>query len=293
MTPYMNQTNSGTEPSGQESSLGDILRQTKGLTGEQVNQALQYQQANGTRFGEAVVALGLAKPEDILWALSQQFHYPYAPVAEKNLNEELVVANQPFTEEVEAFRDLRTQLIMGTLGTADPRCALSIVSAEVGEGKSFISANLAVAFSQLPGRTLLIDADLRAPRLHKVFGVDSNTGLSNILAGRTDPNVIKPIGHLTNLYLMTAGVQAPNPVELLHRAAFSLLLRELLSKFDHVLVDTPAASYGPDSRIIASHCGAALVIGRKNASRVKPMQDLVAQLDKSKVKVAGILMNEF
>lgn len=289
----MNQSNNGTEPAAPDTSLGDILRRTKGLTGEQVNQALQYQQANGTRFGEAVVALGLAQPEDILWALSQQFHYPYAPVAEKNLNEELVVANQPFSEEVEAFRDLRTQLIMNTLGTADPRCALSIVSADVSEGKTFVSANLAVAFSQLPGRTLLIDADLRTPRLHKVFGVDAATGLSNILAGRTDPNVIKPVGHLPNLYLMTAGVQAPNPVELLHRAAFSLLLRELLTKFDHVLVDTPAASYGPDSRIIASHCGASLVVGRKGASKVKHMQELVKQLDKGKVKVAGILMNEF
>lgn len=289
----MSQNTPQTENAVQDGSLGDILRKTKGLTGDQVNQALQYQQANNMRFGEAVVALGMAQPEDILWALSQQFHYPYAPVAEKQLHEELVVANKPFAEEVEAFRDLRTQLIMGALGGAEQRSALAIVSADVGEGKSFISANLAVAFSQLPGRTLIIDADLRTPRLHKVFGVDANSGLSNILAGRTDPNVIKPVGHLPNLYLMTAGVQAPNPVELLHRAAFSLLLRELLNKFDHVLVDTPAASYGPDARIIASHCGAALLIGKKDSSRVKGMQELVKQLNKSQVKIAGVLVNEF
>jgi protein-tyrosine kinase len=277
----------------QDSTLGDILRRTKGLSGEQVSEALDYQRTHGVRFGEAVVALGMAVPEDILWALSQQFHYPYAPMAERNLNEELVVANAPFSESVEAFRDLRTQLIMGVMGPSQPHTALAIVSAGVGEGKTFIGANLAVAFSQLPGRTLIIDADLRSPRLHEVFGVEVGTGLSNILAGRTDPNVIKPVSHFPNLYLMPAGVRAPNPAELLQRAAFSLLLRELLEKFDNVLVDTPSASHGSDARVIAAHCGAALVIGHKGHSKIDQMQTLITQMSKSNVKIAGVLLNEF
>lgn len=92
------------EQSVQDPSLGDILRRTKGLTSEQVAQALEYQRSNGVRFGAAVVALGLAQTEDVIWALSQQFHYPYTPVGERALNEELVVANSPFDENVEAFR---------------------------------------------------------------------------------------------------------------------------------------------------------------------------------------------
>lgn len=275
----------------QDPTLGDILRQTNGLTGEQVAQALEYQRANGIRFGEAVVALGLARPEDIVWALSQQFHYPYAPTADRDLNEELVVANSPFIDEVEAFRDLRTQLIMGVLGDTDARRALAIVSPAIGDGKTFIAANLAVAFSQLPGRTLLVDADLRTPRLHEVFGVEASAGLSGILAGRTEPNVIKPVSHLPNLYLLPAGFVAPNPAELLQRAAFSLLLRELLSKFDHVLVDTPAAVHGSDARVIASHCGAAMIIGQKGQSRISGLQGLVKQLSKTQVKIAGVLVN--
>lgn len=282
-----------TQQTVQDPSLGDILRRTKGLTAEQVNQALEYQRANGVRFGEAVVALGLAHPDDVIWALAQQFHYPYAPVGERTLNEELVVANSPFDENVEAFRDLRTQLIMGAMGQDANRSALAIVSAEVGDGKSFIAANLATAFSQMPGRTLLIDADLRTPRLHEVFGIEATGGLSGILAGRTEPNVIKPVSHLPNLYLLPAGIQPPNPAELLHRASFSLLLRELLSKFDNVLVDTPAASHGPDARIIATHCGAALLIGRKRESKTTSMQALLKHLNKGKVKMAGVLINEF
>jgi protein-tyrosine kinase len=278
---------------GQDPSLGDILRQTKGLTGEQVKQTLDYQREHGIRFGEAAVALGLARPEDIIWALSQQFHYPYAPVAENNLNEELIVANSPFSEEVESFRDLRSQLVMGVLNAPDHRRALAIVSPYVGDGKTFIAANLATAFSQLPGRTLIIDADLRTPRLHEVFGVESSTGLTGILAGRSEANVIKPAGHLPNLYLLPAGTVAPNPAELLQRAAFSLLLKELLSKFDYVLVDTPAAKHGSDARIISAHCGAALIVGRKDKTHTIGLQGLVGQLNKSSVKIGGVVLNEF
>jgi protein-tyrosine kinase len=138
----------------------------------------------------------------------------------------------------------------------------------------------------------LIDADLRSARLHKVFGVDTTIGLSSILAGRYETNVIKPISHLPNLYLLPAGVPSPNPAELLHRASFSLLLRELLGQFDHVLIDTPAASHGADARFIASHCGAAMVIGSKGQSKVASMQSLVKQLTSNNVKIAGVLVNE-
>lgn len=277
----------------EDASLGDILRRTNGLSANQVKQALDYQHEHKVRFGDAVVALGMAGPKDIVWALSQQFRYPYTPTAEQSLNEELVVANDPFSEEVEAFRDLRSQLLMSVMGDQDTRSALALVSPDVGDGKSFIAANLAVAFSQLPGRTLLIDADLRAARLHKLFGVETGAGLTSILAGRAEANVIKPVGHLPNLYLLPAGVDAPNPVELLQQSAFSLLLCDLQSQFDYVLVDTPAASHGSDARIIATHCGSALVIGRKNKSSVPHLQKLVKQLTKGSVKLGGVLMNEF
>jgi chain length determinant protein tyrosine kinase EpsG len=245
------------------------------------------------RFGEAVVALGLAKPEDVLWALAQQFHYPYNPQSEQKLHDELVVANDPFSDQVEAFRDLRSQLIPFMVGDSRQRHAVAVVSAEVGDGKTFIAANLAIAFSQLPGRTLIIDADLRTPRLHDVFGVDSGVGLSGILAGRSEPNVIKPVEHLPNLYMLPAGVMPPNPAELLQRASFSLLMRELLEKFDYVLVDTPAAAHGSDARVIAAHCGACMVVGRKNKTRTPAIQSLVKQLTKSTVKISGVLMNEY
>ena len=273
--------------------IGDILQKAKGLSAEQVSLALTYQREHGVRFGEAVVAMGLARSEDVVWALSQQFHYPYLPESERTLHPDLVLANQPFVEEVEAFRDLRSQLVMGVLGDAAQRCALAVTSSDLGDGKTFAAANLAIAFAQLPGRTLLIDANLRRPRLHQIFGVKSTPGLSGVLAGRHEEQAISPIKQMPNLYLMPAGAVAPNPAELLQQATFGFMLREMLNKFDYVLVDAPAHAVGSDARVIGMHCGAALIVGRRNASRVPRMQALVTMLNKSKVKLAGVLVNEF
>lgn len=273
--------------------LGEILAGTRGLKPEQIKHALEYQRAEGVRFGEAVVALGYCTPQDVVWALAQQFHYPYNPEQDGGHNEELVMANAPFSEQVEPFRDLRAQLMAGVLDHPGRRSALAIVSPNVGDGKSFIAANLAVAFSQVPGRTLLVDADLRTPRLHALFGITNETGLSSILVGRSEPNLVKPVAHLPNLYLLPAGPVAPNPAELLHRPAFGLLLAELLNKFDHVIVDTPAASHGADARMVATRCGASLVVGRKNHSSLPALQKLAAQLGKANIRQAGLLMNEY
>lgn len=274
-------------------SIGDILRRTKGLTPEQVEQVVAYQRDHNIKFGEAAVQLGLAKAEDVMWALAQQFHYPYAPSESQGMvGDELVAANQPFSEDVEAFRDIRAQLVLGVLA-AEPRPALAVVSPNIGDGKSFISANLAVAFSQLPGRTLIVDADLRTPRLHELFATDGTRGLSSILMGRPEAAVVVPVPHLPNLYLLPAGTVPPNPTELIQRTAFAMLLREFQNKFDYVLVDTPAAAHGSDARIIATRCGASLVIGRRNRSRVPDLQKLVRLLAKEPMKMAGVLVNEF
>ena len=206
------------------------------------------------------------------------------------------MANAPFSDEVECFRDLRTQLLMGVLSPTHGRRALAVVSPEVGDGKTFILSNLAVAFSQLRGRTLLVDGDMRNPRLHKVFNIDNTHGLSSILSGRIqggDINVIRPVAELPNLYMLPVGAVPPNPLELVHQAGFDLLIQELLTKFDTVLVDTPAAVHGSDCRIIASKCGAALIISRKDKTHTDRLQTLVSQLSKGPTMLAGVMFNSF
>lgn len=277
---------------GADKSIGDIIRQANNLSPDQVEQVLAYQRQNNVKFGEAAVALGFAKREDVLWALSQQFHYPYSASPSDDVSAELVVASEPFGEAAEVFRDLRSQLITNLFNGEGPRRALAVVSSETGDGKSYFAANIAVAFSQLGGRTLLVDADMRTPRQHEVFGIQNSSGLSTILSGRSETNVIRPVADLPSLYLLPVGVVPPNPTELVQRPAFSLLIKELLSKFDYVVVDTPAASHGSDARVIAGACGAAVVVGRKGNSKMENLQKLIASVQKTSAKVVGAIMND-
>ncbi len=273
--------------------IGDFIREARGLTEPQVDKILAYQHANGLRFGEAAIALKLASSDDVLWALSQQFHYPYAPSEGAHFNDELVAATDPFGEQAEAFRELRSQLMMGLLAPDQPRRAVAVLSPDVGDGKSFVAANLAIAFSQLGGRTLLIDGDMRTPRQHALFGVANQSGLSSILSGRTEANVVHHIRELPSLYLLPVGTLPPNPLELVQRPAFGLLIQELLTKFDHLVVDTPAAVHGADARVLAAKCGAAMVIGRRDRSRIKSLQRLLGALGTSPVKLAGVMVNDY
>lgn len=278
---------------GRDRSIGEIIREAHNLTAEQVERVLKRQREHGQRFGEAAVALGLIKSQDVLWALSQQFHYPYAPQQRTRLHDELVVADRPFSAQAEVFRSIRSQLTMRLQSGPDVHRAIAVVSPDHGDGKSFFAANLAIAFSQLGGRTLLVDADLRGPRQHELFGVDNATGLSGILSGRSVESVVLPVADLPSLYVLPVGTPPPNPLELIEGPAFNRLMRELLGKFDHVVVDTPAASAGADASVIAARCGAAIAIARRGRSRMAALQELVRLLQDGPTRLVGALLNDF
>ena len=280
-------------------SIGEIIRDTRNLSAEQVGQILAYQKTHGVRFGEAAIALGFATPDDVLHALAQQFNYAYAGgEGGDKANAELVVLNQPFSQQAEAFRAIRAQILLRTQpgaveGAPKVRRALAVVSPNSGDGKTFFCANLAVALAQMGGKTLVVDADLRGPRMHDVFGVEAGTGLSGLLAGRRGDSVIKAVKGVPNLFVLPVGISPPNPLELLQGPAFGLLLRELLTKFEHVIVDSPAGQYGADGVVVAARCGVALVVARKDAVRIEALQALVLNLGATGAQVAGAVMNEF
>ena len=277
----------------QDRSIGDIIRQTKNLSEDQVDAIVAHQRQHGLRFGEAAVALGLATDSDVVFALSQQFHYPFTPDERRGTNPELVTSSQPFSKQAEAFRAIRSQLMMRVFSPSEPKRALAVLSPDSGDGKTFFTANLGVVLAQLGGRTLVVDADLRGPRLHQLFGIPNVSGLSAILSGRQEENVIFQAPDLPSLYVMPVGVTPPNPLELLERPAFRLLMAELLRKFDHVVVDTPASGLGTDAAVIAGKCGAALLLARKDKSRINRLNDLVGSVGASSAKIAGVIVNEF
>ena len=279
-------------PGGRSPLIGELLNEACKLGEPQIQQILAYQRKTGMRFGEAAVALRLVERKDVLEALYQQFQYTPG-FARSGGTTELVAAADRFSEQAEAFRELRSRLLIEVMRDG-PRCALAILSPDAGDGKTYLAANLAVSFSQLGERTLLIDADVRTPRQHQVFGIKPNgVGLSSVLAGFSDAGaLVHEVPGLPHLYFVPAGPIPPNPVELMQRPRFGQLVRELLEEFDHVIVDTPAAARGPDARVIAARCGAVLVVARWSHSRMAPLEGLLSALARGPAQIAGVVMNE-
>lgn len=272
--------------------IGDLLRAGHKLSEPEIEKILAYQRKTGLRFGEAAVALRLVDKSAVLEALYQQFQYtPGFP--RQGAKTELVAAADRFGEQAEAFRELRSRLLLEVM-REEPRYALAVVSPDVGDGKTYLAANLAVSFSQLGERTLLIDADVRTPRQHRVLGIQQNgSGLTTALAGFSNAGkLVHDVPGLPHLYFAPAGPIAPNPVELLQRPRFGQLVRDLLEDFDHIVVDTPAAVHGPDARVIAARCGAALVVARKSRSRMPVLRGFVGALSRGPAQIAGVVVNE-
>ncbi|MFM7534091.1 MAG: polysaccharide biosynthesis tyrosine autokinase [Rubrivivax sp.] len=278
-------------PDGErERSIGDIIRDSHQLSSRQMERVLAYQRETGVRIGEALVALKLASEEDVVNALAQQFQYPYAYEQGASHLPELVTLNQPYSAQAETFRALRSQLISRVFGVGDRR-ALAVLSPTRSEGRSYVAANLAVVLAQLGGRTLLIDADLRHSRQQQLFGLENRAGLSAILAGRSRSKVIQSVAGVPSLHVLPVGVTPPNPLELIERQAFAMVVQELASRFDYVIVDTPAAEVGADAVAIAARCGSGLIVVRQGHTRSAAVRELVANLSGSPAKLAGLMLN--
>src|SRR6267142_1681709 len=184
-----------------ERTIGAILIESGRLRREDVEEILWLQVKKGLRFGDAAHELGLLSRADVDFALALQFDYRYLRRGESKVSEEVIAAYDPFSPQVEALRALRSELMLRWFDNDPARRALAILSAGRNEGRSYIAANLAVVFSQLGQRTLLIDADLRNPRQHRIFNVADRIGLSSILAGRADSGAVVPVPEFGTLSL--------------------------------------------------------------------------------------------
>jgi len=280
------------QPRG-ERSIGAILIDAGRLKAESAEAILRLQREKGMRFGDAAIQLGLLTQEDIDYAISRQFDYPYLLRGQSGVSENLVAAYAPFTPQVEALRALRSQLMLRWFDADGSRKALAIVSAERGEGRSFIAANLAIVFSQLGEHTLLVDADLRNPCQHKLFGLDNRAGLAAMLTGRGGPETIQRIPALRDLSVLPAGVRPPNPSELLARPEFSQLVKkEWAREFDILIIDTPPADTA-DAQTIAACAGGAMIVVRKNASRIGRVRSLAENAAQTGATIVGTVLNDY
>src|SRR5262245_35005592 len=156
--------------------VGSILAEEGKLSAADIKRVLDVQRVEGVRFGEAALRLGLITADDLRGAIAKQYDLPHLLPHNERVSRELVVAYEPFHPCAEQVRALRTQLLMSWSHSNGRGRVLAIVSPRAGEGRSYVAANLAVAFSQLGERTLLIDADFRRPRQQEIFGANDRVG---------------------------------------------------------------------------------------------------------------------
>ena len=182
------------------------------LSEAQVEAIRGFQRRKGLTFGEAAIALGLVRRDSLFLALSKRYNYPVLNfgVDEGRFSRELVVGYQPFSAAAESFRSVRSALATGPLSQG--KNAFAVIGPHARAGVTYFAANLALSFAQMAVPTLLVDANLRKPRLASLFGVDPKTeGLVEALThGEAElPPVILDI--VPGLSLLVAGATAPSP----------------------------------------------------------------------------------
>ncbi|HSL83716.1 MAG TPA: polysaccharide biosynthesis tyrosine autokinase, partial [Thermoanaerobaculia bacterium] len=201
---------------------------------------------------------------------------------------ELLPHERPRLSVSEAYRALRTSLL---LSSAEELRVVAITSAGSGEGKTATSTNLAVVMAQLGRRVLLIDGDLRKPRIHEVFGISNRAGLVNILAGGEDPNRVTKASDVTNLHIVPSGPIPPNPSELLASNRMRELLRRARSQFDLVIIDTPPVLAVTDATIIGSQSDGVVLCLRAGKVLRQDAGTCRDRLLMNDVKILGTVLN--
>jgi protein-tyrosine kinase len=282
-----------TPPADRGRAIGAILVEQGRLNAADVEEIQRFANLNGVRFGEAAVQLQRITQNDIESAIAQQYNYPVlARGGEGGVADDVVAAHQPQSEIVEPLRALRSQLILRWLNITD-RKVLAVTSPERGEGRSWLAANLATMFAQLGERTLLIDADMRHPRQHRLFNIDNSVGLSALLTGRAGREIARRIHPQLRLFVLPAGVMPPNPQELLARQVFDVILDHFAAQFSLVIIDTPAISETADAQLLAANAGSAIMVARRNRTSQNKLLSARDILVDSGVNIVGSVINEY
>lgn len=283
-----------------KASIGALLLDAGKINLHDAELVIALQKKENIRFGDAAKKLGLVTDDDIQKVISKQFNFEFLTVNEKDFDPELIAAYNPFSPQVEALRALRGQLMLRW--SSETNKTLVLVSPNRNEGRSTLAANLAIIFSQLGERTLLIDADLQQPRQHTLFKLkdvndDSDKdnrdyGLSDILVGRADLTIIRRIHGFKDLSILQAGTVPPNPVELISKGLKDCL-KQLETQFDIILIDSPAAEQSTCAQIIASNCNGVLLVARQNETRLNDLLRLKTVLQDTGCQCVGVALTDF
>lgn len=210
------------------------------------------------------------------------------PMAENKEADGPFVTHSPRSPAAEAFRSLRTALEFS--GAGKPIKSLLVSSSGAGEGKTIIASNLALIMAQGGKRVVIVDADLRRPRLHQELGISNGVGLSDIFRSRVDiEGALQSYGE-TNLSVITSGGIPPNPAELLASEKMVQILDELTSRFDMVVVDS-TPTLVTDSQLIAARVDGVLIVVRAGQTQSDATRNTIEQYRRVGARLLGVILN--
>lgn len=272
--------------------LSDLVRRGK-LTERQALRAIKWQRRRGVDTREAVEQMKLVDRADMMKALARRYSYPILEDSpnQERFSRELVTGHDPFGPAAEAIRSIRSSVASAAL--AQGTRSLVIMGPHPGAGATYLACNLAVAFAQMAIPTLLVDANLRRPRVAEVFGLPGGSGLAELLR-RKDSGV--PAIHtdvIANLSVLPAGSIPPNPQELLSSPEFLALTDAMHERFGVVLYDTAACSDFSDAYVVGSRVNAAILVARRHKSTYADVTGVARKLESIRCALVGTVFNQF
>ena len=284
-----------------------------GLTDVTVERIYEVMQSMGTTFVDAANRLGIVSPEAIEQALHKirsgrnEAEVGMIETAIRRIasdrrvvlrqgervspSPKLIIAHDPDNPRSERLRALRTELLL--LHEAGHGANIvAVLSPGSGEGRSQLCGELAISFSQLGRRTLLVDADMRKPQQHVLFGSTNQHGLSQAIAHNEKP-YFHPIADLPFMHLLTAGPIPPNPLELLSDGRFNNLISEWRNSYEFIVLDTPPVAQYADGLAVATMAARALVLSRAQHTTYKSTRALLRRLATTQSRLLGAVINHF
>ena len=204
----------------------------------------------------------------------------------------LILMHNPDATYSEQIRALRTELML--LNSASRSGNMIVVLSPCqGEGRTQLCAELAIAFSQLGQRTLLVDADLRRPRMHALFESDNtSSGLGQALASGGIPELLS-VEKLPHLSLLTAGPNVPNPLELLTNGNFQRQMTDWRKKYSMIIIDSPPITEFADGLAIASFAEQVVIVGRAGSTPHKNIKEMLRRMGSTQARIVGAVINSF
>ena len=206
-------------------------------------------------------------------------------------DDRLIMAHDPRDPRCEKIRALRTELLLRR-ESPDRADIVALLSPCAGEGRSLLAAELAIAFAQTGRPTLLVDADLRRPRQHLLFGTENRHGLSQAIESGAKP-FVHAVRGLPRMSVLTAGAIPGNPLELLSSRAFASMVEDWRDNFDFVVVDTAPVVHFSDALAVANFVGRVLALSRAQHTPYKDMQDMLRRLAATRSQILGAVISHF